>query len=163
MKIALIVATDEQGLIGKENDLPWKLSADLEYFRHTTMGKPIIMGRNTHESIGRALPGRTNIIVTSDKDYQVEGCVVVHSIEQALQQCNEVEEVIIMGGASLYTQFLPKADKLYLTLVHAQLEGDTWFPEWDEKQWTQLSRENHLADEKNNHDYSFIIYQRTNF
>lgn len=160
MKLALIVATDRQGLIGKENDLPWHLSADLQYFRKVTMGKPIIMGRNTHESIGRPLPGRQNIIITKNQSYQVEGCDIVHSIDQALQLVSDEQEVMVMGGASLYTQLLPKADKLYLTLVHAELEGDTWFPEWDKNEWQQISREDHSADDKNEYPYSFIVYEK---
>lgn len=160
MKIAIIVATDEQGLIGRENDLPWRLSADLQYFRKVTMGKPIVMGRNTHESIGRPLPGRQNIVVTSQPDYQAEGCEVVNSIDAALALCRDVEEVMIMGGASLYRQTLALADKLYLTQVHAALEGDTWFPDWSESDWQLLSREDHPADDKNEFAYSFLQYQR---
>ena len=160
MKLAIIVATDQKNLIGKDNDLPWKLSADLQYFRRVTMGKPLIMGRNTHESIGRALPGRKNIIVTSDLNYQAEGCCVVHSLEQAIKECDNAEEVMVMGGASLYTQLLPQADRLYLTQVHASLEGDAWFPDWQHSDWNEVSREDHSADEKNEYSYSFIIYER---
>ena len=160
MKIAIIVATDEQGLIGKDNDLPWKLSADLQYFRRVTMGKPLIMGRNTHESIGRALPGRKNIIVTKNIDYHVDDCTVVHSVDEALAACEQAEEVMVMGGASLYQQLLAAADRLYLTQVHASLEGDTWFPDWKKEEWSEISREDHFADEKNDYDYSFIIYEK---
>ncbi|PHS27143.1 MAG: type 3 dihydrofolate reductase [Methylophaga sp.] len=160
MKIALIVATDQQGLIGKDNDLPWHLSADLQYFKKVTMGKPIIMGRNTHESIGKALPGRKNIIITKNKKYKAEDCIIVHSKEEALNECKDEDEVMVMGGASLYKQFLPRADKLYLTLVHANLEGDTWFPQWYQNEWQQISREHHLADDKNEYPYSFIVYQK---
>lgn len=160
MKIAIIVATDEQGLIGRENDLPWRLSADLQYFRKVTMGKPIVMGRNTHESIGRPLPGRQNIVVTSQPYYQAEGCEVVNSIDAALALCRDAEEVMIMGGASLYRQTLALADKLYLTQVHATREGDTWFPDWSESDWQLLSREDHPADDKNEFAYSFLQYQR---
>jgi len=160
VKLAIIVATDEKGLIGKDNDLPWKLSADLQYFRRVTMGKPLIMGRNTHESIGRALPGRKNIIVTKNKAYYVDGCVVVYSVEEALTACDSAEEVMVMGGASLYQQLLPQADRLYLTHVHASLEGDTWFPDWQRSEWREVSREDHLADDKNDHDYSFIVLDR---
>jgi len=160
VKLAIIVATDEKGLIGRDNDLPWKLSADLQYFRRVTMGKPLIMGRNTHESIGRALPGRKNIIVTKNENYQAEGCDVVHSVADALKACDDAEEVMVMGGASLYTQLLAQADRLYLTQVHASLEGDTWFPDWQRSDWQQLSREDHLADDKNDFPYSFIIYDR---
>jgi dihydrofolate reductase len=160
MKLAIIVAMDKQGLIGRDNDLPWKLSADLQYFRKVTMGKPLIMGRNTHESIGRPLPGRKNIVVTSNKEYQAEGCEVVASLEHAFIACDDVEEVMVMGGASLYKQLLSQADKLYLTHVNAELEGDTWFPEWDKNQWKETSREDHLADEKNQYPYSFVVYER---
>lgn len=160
MNLAIIVATDKAGLIGKDNDLPWKLSADLQYFRRVTMGKPIIMGRKTHESIGRPLPGRKNIIISSNEDYKVASCDVCHSVEQALVACGDVEEAMVMGGASLYKVFLPHANKLYLTLVDAELEGDTWFPEWDRNDWLQISREDHPADDKNDYPYSFIVYQR---
>ena len=160
VKLAIIVATDEQGLIGKDNDLPWKLSADLQYFRRVTMGKPLIMGRNTHESIGRALPGRKNIVVSKNTDYQAEGCCVVHSVDKAIEVCDGAEEVMVMGGASLYKQLLPQADRLYLTHVHASLEGDTWFPDWLKSEWHEVSREDHLADDKNDYAYSFIVYDR---
>jgi dihydrofolate reductase len=160
MRLALIVATDESGLIGKDNDLPWHLSADLKYFKQVTMGKPIIMGRRTHESIGRALPGRDNIIITSDIQYQVEDCIVVHSVGQALEQCKEVDEAMVMGGASLYQQCLPLADTIYLTQVHATLQGDTWFPEWDKDEWILTSEQAHSADDKNEFPYSFRVYQR---
>lgn len=160
MKLAIIVATDEKGLIGRDNDLPWKLSADLQYFRKVTMGKPLVMGRTTHESIGRALPGRKNIVVTKNLTYQAEGCCVVHSVAEAIEACDEAEEVMVMGGASLYEQLLPQADRLYLTQVHASLEGDTWFPDWQRSEWQELSREDHLADDKNDYPYSFIIFDR---
>tara|TARA_R110002111_G_scaffold236825_2_gene298150 strand:+ start:248 stop:745 length:498 start_codon:yes stop_codon:yes gene_type:complete len=160
MKLAIIVATDERSLIGKDNDLPWKLSADLQYFRKITMGKPLIMGRRTHESIGRPLPGRKNIIITNDLAYHAAGCIVTHSIQQAFEACEGAEEVMIMGGASLYRQCLPLADTIYLTQVQAQLDGDTWFPDWDKQQWHEVSKEMHLADEKNEYPYSFIVYER---
>jgi len=156
--LSIIVATDELGLIGKDNDLPWRLSADLQYFRRITMGKPLIMGRNTHESIGRVLPGRQNIILTRDENYMAKGCDVVHTLKSALAHCKDSDEVIVMGGASLYKQFLPQADRLYLTLVHAKLEGDTWFPEWYDIDWQEVSRETHQSDDKNEFDYSFITY-----
>lgn len=158
--IAIIVATDQQGVIGKDNDLPWRLSADLKYFRRITMGKPLIMGRNTHESIGRPLPGRHNIVMTSEPDYEAEGCTVVHSVEEALSACGDSDEVMVMGGASLYRQMLPLADRIYLTQVHAIVEGDTWFPEWQQEQWLQVASEHHHADDANEYDYSFLIYDR---
>lgn len=161
MKIAMIVAMDEQGVIGKDNDLPWKISADLQFFKRTTMGKPIIMGRNTLESIGRPLPGRRNVVVTSQDDYIAEGCDVVHSLEQAFSLCETAEEVMIMGGASLYKQCFPLCDKLYITQVHTTIDGgDTWFPDWDRSEWKRVSSEDHKADEKNQYDYSFTLFQK---
>lgn len=160
MKLSIIVATDEDGLIGKNNDLPWKLSADLQYFRRVTMGKALIMGRRTHESIGRALPGRKNIVITSDREYKSDGCTITFSAHHALQECQKIEEVMVMGGASLYKQFLPEAHTIYLTLVHATLAGDTWFPDWNKRLWHVVSEEHFSADEKNEHPYSFIVYKR---
>ncbi len=163
MKIALIVAMDNNRLIGKNNDLPWRLSADLQYFKKVTMGKPIIMGRNTHESIGRPLPGRKNIVISSKADFKAEGCTVVSSIEQAMSACDAADEAMIMGGATLYKQVLPIVDRIYLTQVHATLDGgDTWFPEWHSSDWLEVSREDHDSDEKNQFPYSFIILDRIN-
>jgi len=159
MKISLIVAMDEKGLIGRDNDLPWRLSADLQYFKRVTMGKSLIMGRKTHESIGRALPGRKNIVLTHKSNYQAVGCVVVHSLDDALIEAGE-QETMVMGGASLYKAFLPFARRLYLTQVHAILEGDTWFPKWDQKQWQEVKSEHFSADEKNNYDYSFLVLDK---
>lgn len=159
--LSIIVAMDENSLIGKDNDLPWRLSADLQFFKRTTMGKPLIMGRNTHESIGRALPGRRNIVISSQTNYQpAAGCELAKDPDAALALCADAEEVMLMGGASLYEQLLTKADKLYLTRVRASLEGDTWFPEIDWSQWQLLSQERYNADEKNQFDYCFEIYQR---
>lgn len=159
--LSIIVAMDENRLIGKENQLPWRLSADLQFFKRTTMGKPLIMGRNTHESIGRALPGRRNIVVTSQVDYQpAAGCELAHDPDAALALCADETEVMLMGGASLYQQLLPKAEKLYLTRVLTALDGDTWFPEINWHQWQLLSQESHTADANNQFDYRFEIYQR---
>lgn len=157
---SLIVAMDQNGLIGRENDLPWRLSADLQYFKQITMGKPIIMGRKTHESIGRPLPGRQNIVISRDDKFTAEGCTITSSIPKALQVAGDVEEVMFMGGASLYEQVLPQVDRLYLTQVHAKLEGDTWFPKWDEKEWQEVNRIDRLADKKNEFNYSFIVLER---
>ncbi len=159
--LSIIVAMDENRLIGKENQLPWRLSGDLQFFKRTTMGKPLIMGRNTHDSIGRALPGRRNIVVTSQTDYQpAQGCELARDPDTALAMCADEAEVMLMGGASLYQQLLPKADKLYLTRVLTALDGDTWFPEINWQQWQLLSQESHTADAKNQFDYCFEIYQR---
>ena len=160
MKLAIIVAMDEADLIGKENDLPWRISADLQFFKKTTMGKPIVMGRNTHESIGRPLPGRRNIVLTTQQDYRAEGCDVIHSIDDIKSLCNDADEVMIMGGASLYSQCFFMCDTLYLTRVHTTLSGDTWFPKWQAAEWNLISEESHSADEKNQYGYSFLKYER---
>ena len=131
----------------------------MRWFRACTMGKPIVMGRKTFESFGgRVLPGRTNIIVTRDKTYAAEGAVVVHSIDEALAAAGAVEEVMIIGGASIYIQALPLADRLYMTVVHADLHGDAWFPEVDFNRWRELERHDHAADPDNPCGYSFVIY-----
>ncbi len=160
MLISLIVAMDKRGLIGRDNDLPWRLSADLKHFKKITMGKPIIMGRRTHESIGRPLPGRRNIVITSQSGYQSEGCDVVASPDEALNLSAGSEEVMIMGGASLYRAFLPMAQRLYITRVEATLAGDTYFPEWSPEAWACQERETFAADDKNEYDYSFEVFER---
>ncbi len=160
MRIALIAALARNRVIGRDNQLPWRLSADLQHFKALTMGKPIVMGRKTYESIGKPLPGRTNIVVTRDENYNAEGCVVVHSIDEALQAADGADEVMIMGGANLYSQLLPRADRLYLTEVQADVPGDAWFPELVASEWQELERESHPADEKNEFDYDFVVLAR---
>lgn len=157
--ISLIAALADDRVIGIGNRLPWKIPADMRWFRACTMGKPIVMGRKTFESFGgRVLPGRTNIIITRDRSYMAEGAVVVHSIDEALAAAGPVEEVMIIGGAELYAQTLPRADRLYLTWVHGRFEGDAWFPELDLSAWREVERHDHAADEENPFDYSFVIY-----
>ena len=161
MIISLIWAMDDHRLIGVENRLPWRLPADMRWFRRHTLGKPIIMGRKTFDSFGgRPLPERTNIVVTRDPGYQAEGAVVVYSIDEALQACGDAEEVMIIGGASFYQQMLPRADRLYVTQVHGQFEGDAWFPEFDWGQWQEVAREEHTIDEKNAYACSFLCFHR---
>ncbi|MDH5359110.1 MAG: type 3 dihydrofolate reductase [Gammaproteobacteria bacterium] len=161
MIISLIWAMADDRVIGIENRLPWKLPADMKWFRQHTLGKPIIMGRKTFESFGgKPLPQRTNIVITKDEGYQADGIVVVHSIEDALKAAGEVEEVMIIGGMSFYLQMLSRADKLYMTLIHERFAGDAWFPEFDLNQWQELEREDHQADEKNPHAYSFVTMTR---
>lgn len=161
MIISLIAAMARDRVIGIENTLPWKMPADMKWFREQTMGKPIIMGRKTFESFGaKALPGRTNIIITRDPDYRAEGAVVAHDIDQALAAAGEVPEVMIIGGASFYQQMLPRAGRLYLTFIHEQFDGDAWFPEFDRNTWHEISRLDHAADDKNPHDCSFTIWER---
>ena len=159
-RIALIAAMAENGVIGRENRLPWRLPADLRRFKSVTMGKPVIMGRKTYESIGKPLPGRSNIVVTRDPDYRAPGCQVVHSLEQALEAGAGHPEVMVIGGAELYRQALGRAQRMYLTLVRAEVEGDTLFPDIEPQQWRELERESHRADEKNQYDYDFVILQR---
>jgi len=158
--ISLIWAQDENRLIGKGGRLPWRLPADLIWFRKQTMGKPVLMGRTTYESIGKPLPGRTNIVLTHQPDYQAEGCAVVHSIEEAQQAAAGAEEIMVIGGAGVYEQLLPHASKAYMTLIHSAFEGDTWFPEFDFDEWSQTSREDHEPDGKNAYSYSFITLER---
>ena len=160
MRIALIVAMAENRVIGRNNQLPWRIPADLRHFKALTLGKPVIMGRKTYESIGRPLPGRDNIVVTADSGYQAEGCQVVHSVEQALEAAGSCEEAMIIGGANLYRQTLENADRLYLTLVKAEPEGDTWFPEIELQQWREIERQAHTADENNEYDYDFVVLER---
>jgi len=157
----MIAAMTDARVIGIENRLPWKLPNDMKWFRQHTLGKPIIMGRKTFESFGsKPLPDRTNIIITRDKSYQADGSLVVHSIEEALQVAGDVEEVMIIGGASFYEQMLPRADRLYLTFVHADIQGDAWFPEIDFSQWQEVDRIDNEADEKNPLAHSFVILER---
>jgi len=159
MRVSLIAAMAENRVIGRDNQLPWRLSADLQHFKALTMGKPIIMGRKTYESIGQPLPGRTNIVITRDSAFQAEGCEVVHSIEQALAVARDCEEVMVIGGANLYRQMLDRADRLYLTLVRAEVEGDALFPEIGQ-QWREVERESRRADDKNQFDYDFVTLER---
>ncbi len=152
--------TDDR-VIGVENRLPWKLPADMKWFRKHTLGKPIVMGRKTFESFGaKPLPERRNIVITRDPDYRAEGALVVHSVDEALQAAGDAEEVMIIGGASFYEQMLPRADRLYLTFVHANLTGDAWFPAFDPADWQEVYREDRPADAKNPHDISFVILER---
>ncbi len=160
MKISLVVAMDKKGVIGLKGDLPWHLSADLKHFKTITMSKPLIMGRRTHESIGRPLPGRQNIVLTRAKAFKADGCTVVHSLEDALHAAGDVDEVMIMGGYGIYDQSLARADRLYLTEVHADVKGDVYFPEFDKGGWLEIEREDHFADETNDFDYSFIVLER---
>jgi len=160
MLISLIVAMAEDRAIGIENRLPWHLPADLRHFRDTTMGNPLIMGRLTHESIGRPLPGRRNIIVSRDPDYRAEGCEVVGSVEAALAAAAGAGEVFVMGGASLYAQLLPRCDRLYLTLVKGRFAADAYFPGIDPGEWREIAREDHAPDADNPHPYSFRVLER---
>lgn len=149
---------DENRLIGSDNTLPWHLPADFAFFKKTTMGKPILMGRKTYESIGRPLPGRRNIIISRDPNYLIEGCDTTDSLDSAMALVSDQPEAMLIGGASLYQQFLHRANKLFITQIHAAFEGDAWFPEIDSGSWQESWREDHEADEKNAYAYSFIRY-----
>ncbi len=160
MKFSLIVAMDHNGVIGAKGDLPWHISSDLQNFKKITMGKHIVMGRKTHESIGRPLPGRENIILTRDKDYQAGGCTVLHSLNEIIDHCKDVDEVMITGGSEIYQHTLDQVSRLYLTEVHTEIDGDTFFPDFDRSEWKEVSREDFKVDEKNEFDYSFVVLER---
>jgi len=155
--IALVVAMAENRVIGKNNQLIWHLPADLKHFKNLTTGHPIIMGRKTFESIGKPLPNRTNIVVTRQEDFRPEGCLVAHSLSEALMMAQQLDaEIFVIGGAEIYKQAMFLADTIYLTEVHQEFEGDTFFPEIDTLLWIETDREEHKADEKNPYDYDFV-------
>ncbi len=160
MKISLIVAMGENRVIGVDNRMPWHLSADLKRFRKITMGKPILMGRRTHESIGKPLPGRDNIVLTRDPAYRSEGCIVVHHRDEAVRAAGDVPELMVIGGAGLYQEFLPVADRLYLTLVHQTFAGDTFFPTIDWAEWHEMSRGEIQQDEQSGLSYCFVDLEK---
>lgn len=160
--ISMIAAVAENRVIGNKNQLPWHLPADFKYFREVTLGKTIVMGLNTFKSIDeKPLPSRQLIILNNDLNYvPPENCQVAHSIEEVLDMIKDESEVFICGGASVYKQFLPMAEKLYITEVHASPEGDTYFPEINKQEWKEVWREDRKSDPKNKYDYSFVILER---
>ena len=157
--LTLIVARARNGVIGRENQLPWRLPEDLAFFKRTTMGAPIIMGRKTHESIGRALPGRRNIVVSRDGTRRYEGCDVVTSLEAALA-LEPTKEAFLIGGAQLYRDGFERADKLIVTEIDADFDGDTRFPAPDPELWREVSREPHRAAAPNDFAFAFVTYER---
>lgn len=160
MMVSLIAAMDKNRAIGIENCLPWHLPADLQHFKKMTLGKPVLMGRNTFESIGKPLPGRLNIVVSRDPRYQAVGCTMASSLDDALIKAQGHDEVMIMGGASFYAQTLAHAQRLYLTFVDTEVQGDAFFPAWEDSEWCEVAREHHLADEKNRFNYDFVTLER---
>jgi dihydrofolate reductase len=160
MRLSIVVAMDSNRLIGKDNGLPWHLPADLAFFKKLTTGNTILMGRKTFDSIGRPLPNRRNLVITRNADIEIAGCEVVNSIEKALSLVQSETEVMVIGGAKLYQQILPIADRLYITQVEGEFDGDTYFPHYDEDDWLEVSCESHQPDEKNKHAYHFIILKR---
>jgi dihydrofolate reductase len=160
-KLSLIVAVSHNGVIGRRGELPWKLSADLQRFKRLTMGHHIVMGRKTFESIGRLLPGRTSVIVTRQPEYHFAGAVVVHSLADAISLAEGDDELFVIGGGEIYQEALPLAARIYLTRVHVDVEGDAFFPEPASDQWTEVSRNEHATDAKNQYDHSFVVFERT--
>ena len=167
MRKALIVAMSQNRVIGRNNKLPWSLPGDLKYFKQATMGKPIIMGRKTWDSIGRPLPGRMNVVISRNPEWEAPaGTTPAKSLDEALikaeaqAEIEDREEVMIIGGGQIYTEALPMVDRMYVTQVHAEVEGDAFFPEvnWDE--WEEIGREDFSASDNNPYDYSFVVYQR---
>lgn len=161
MIISLIAAMDKNRVIGnKDNALPWRLPADLKRFRNVTLGKPVIMGRKTFESIGKPLPERTNIVVTRNEKYEAPGCIVVRSTEEALLAAGDAPEVVVIGGGEIYAQFLPYAKRLYFTYVDGVFAGNIYFPHWNQEEWREIFYEAHEPDEKNPYNYTFVTLER---
>ena len=166
IRLSMMVAKASNNVIGRDNKLPWYLPNDLKYFKKVTFGKPVIMGRKTWESLKGPLPGRTNIVITRQPDYVAEGAKVVSTLDDAVEMAENVafiegqEETVIMGGAEIYKLALPKADRLYLTEVHADVDGDTFFPDYDTSEWNEIGREDFAAEGPNPYDYSFVVYER---
>ncbi len=162
MIISAIVATALNGVIGKNNIIPWYLQADLKYFKKTTLGHHVIMGRNSFESIGKPLPNRTNIVITRNPFYVASGCLIAHSLPEALSiaRKNQEVEVFIIGGGEIYNLALPFLDRIYLTLVETTIEGNVYFPKIDETKWEEVTLALHLADEKNDFNFSIKILER---
>lgn len=159
--VSAIVAAAENNAIGKDNQLLWHLPNDLRFFKRTTTGHTVIMGRKTYESVGKPLPNRRNIIVTRQAGYTADGAEVVHSLAAALESCAGEEEVFVVGGAEIYQQALPIVNRIYLTRVHAALPGDSFFPQLDRQSWRRVSADRHPADDRHAYSYTFEIYEAT--
>lgn len=159
-RVSLIVAMAQNGVIGRGNALPWHLPEDLKRFKATTMGKPMLMGRKTFESIGRALPGRLNLVLTRDRGWSAPGVSVVHSVEEALARAGQAEELMVIGGAEIYRLVMPFARRIYLTHVQADVPGDTFFPAFDPTQWVDVQWDAHPADERNSYPVTFVTLER---
>ncbi|MBI2134699.1 type 3 dihydrofolate reductase [Candidatus Woesearchaeota archaeon] len=160
MIISFVVAMGKNRVIGKDNSLPWNMPADMKRFKELTLNKPVIMGRKTFESIGKPLLKRLNIIITRDESYKAEGCVVVHSVDEALNAAKNAKEAMVIGGSQIFREFFPKAGRIYLTIIEHDFEGDVKFPEYDITEWEEASYEEHEKDKENPYDYSFITLER---
>lgn len=159
--ISFMFAMDENRIIGKDNTLPWYLPADLQYFKKVTMGHPILMGRKTYESIGKPLPGRENIILTRNADYQQEGITVISNMKEAVAYADALdEEVFVIGGAEIFQQLISDCKRLYITQIHHSFEGDTYFPELNMSKWQTVSKTTGIVDEKNKYPHEFIVLER---
>jgi len=159
-RIAFVVAYDRGRAIGKDNRLPWRLPDDMRHVRNVTMGKPMIMGRRTWDSIGRPLPGRTSIVLTRDREFRCDGCLVARTPEEAMKLAGAVPEIIVFGGARVFEEFLPRADRIYLTEVETTVDGDTHFPAIDLAEWREIERTRHPADERHPYAFSFVTLDR---
>jgi len=162
MMITLVAAMTPKRVIGKNNSLPWQMPADLAHFKKITLGKPVIMGRKTYQSIGRLLPGRKNIIISRDKHFYIEGAEIFHDIDSALDSLKNQKEVCVIGGSEIFAQTLPLANVLELTYIQANIDGDSFFPEFDQSSFTEILREEHKADENNPYDYVFVKLLKLN-
>jgi dihydrofolate reductase len=159
-RISVIAALARNRVIGIENRLPWRLPEDLAHFKALTLNHPILMGRKTFESLGRPLPGRTNIVITRNPDYQPDGCLAADSLAAAIALCRDADEIFFIGGADLYAQAIPLADRLYLTEVDIEVEGDAWFPDYDERAFREVSREAHTGVKGDTLGFDFAVYER---
>ena len=158
--LSLIAALDDQNLIGRDGDLPWRLPEDLKHFKRLTLGKTVLMGRKTWQSLGRPLPQRENWVISRQADFEAPGARVFASVDQAMAEAEPAQELMVIGGAEIYRQTLSRAQRLYLTRVHARLEGDTWFPDFDIADFREIERVDHPADERHAHAYSFLSLER---
>lgn len=158
--ISLIAAMANDHSIGIDNRMPWHLPADLKHFKSVTLNKPVIMGRRTFESLGRALPQRTNIVITTQKDFIAPGCLIVHDLNDAIKAAGNADEIMIIGGGKLYQETLKIADRMYLTFIDLDTKGDTFFPKYKEDEWQEISREVHQKDALNPYDYAFVVLER---
>jgi dihydrofolate reductase len=151
---------DNNRVIGKNNDIPWRLPKEWQYVRKTTMGHPIIMGRKNYESIGRALPGRRNLILTRDQAYSAEGCEIVHSAEDAIKVCQNEDEIFVFGGEQVYNLFLPYVGKMYITIIDYEFDGDTYFPKVNFEEWNEVFVQKGITDKENPYSYYYYVYEK---
>ena len=158
--VSIIAAIASNGVIGRAGGLPWHMPTDLKRFKRLTIGHHLLVGRKTWDEVGKPLPGRIMVVITRDRRFRIDGAIVTHSLEDALHVARDDDEVFIAGGGEIYRQALPLARRMYLTLIHAEVDGDTEFPDFDEGDWRMVEREDHHADEKNEYPFSFVVYER---